>query len=422
MLIYATESVDFQGDGFFKALVAVITRLKIDDDYTTSSVDNSGFSSVVKDYTGLNVRLNFVPNDNNLEAFATLPTFDLNHPFLRLNIPANKVMGASDSMAVLKTLGDKIKGGIDKHKCQVSGFYSQIPLDVTISTGYLRSPIFTEEHIAAILIHEIGHLFTYFEYIGVVAFGSMVIAETSRQLLEVNSIEARMDIITYADDLLGVERHLPDDLDKMANNAETAHVILLRNYVAQTYTTGRFPVYDVRNVEQLADIFTVKHGAGRAMASAIQSIGQATFDTSNQSQAVFLIIGVLTGLNKIIQAIGGPGDAIISFFMSAPGVKIYDSPEDRIKFIRNILANEINEDFKGVDKDQIIKDVQAIDNILKTVKDKRRLIQIFWETIPSPASSRRKQEQAAKEFESILYNDLQYQAALISKTYNNVNN
>lgn len=413
MLTYATESIDFQGDNFFRSLVDVVTKLRLTRKYDTQAIQDSGFEAVVKDYTGMTVRLNIEFDNTSPTAYAILPDFDVNHPFVKpLAMNNNNAQRAGDSLNILAMLGKQLKGGIDLRAGRVSGFYSKLPLDVYVTSGLLNMSIVNSEHIAAMIIHEIGHHFTYFEFLGTVAFGSLVIGATAAKVMELTSDKERQDVIKQGSDLLGIDSHSNDDLDKMTTNPDSVHVVLLRNYMSQMYTNGNMTPYDYRNIEQAADTFATKHGAARYLADYINIMGSANFDKASMSRGLFMFVESGRVVYSLLQAMGGPASAIVSLYLSAPGVKIYDDPEARIRYIRQQLTGSVGE-VAGIDKTRLIRDVEVIDNILKDVKDKRNLITVFWETIPSSARSRRKQEQSAKELESLLYNDLQFQAERI---------
>lgn len=416
MLTYATESINFQGDRFFKSLVDVVTRLRITRRYDTDAINDSGFAETVKDYTGMTVRLNIEKNDLTPTAYARVPDFDVNHPFIK---PLARNNGTyhrvGDSLNILANLGKEMRGGINLKTGKVSGFYSTIPLDVFITTALLNLSVATSEHIAATLIHEIGHHFSYFEFLGVVAFGSIVVGATSARVMELHSDEERKDVIIMGSTLLGIDSYENDDLDKMVTNPENLHVVMLRNYVSKLYINGTTTPYDYRNSEQVADVFATRHGAGRYLADYITVIGKATFDAATASRGVFTFAETGHVIYSVLKGIGGPAHAITTFYYSAPGVKVYDDPEARIRFIRQQLTNSISET-EGMDKARLIRDVEVIDEILKDVEDKRDLITLFWESIPGPARSRRKQEEAAKQLESLLYNDLLFQAERVNET------
>lgn len=415
MITHGIESINFQGDRFFKSMVDVVTRLRMSSTYDTEAVNNSGFSATVKDFTGMTVRLNIEHNDTPT-VYARIPDFDMNHPFIKPLARANGTFHrAGDSLAILATLGKELRGGIDLKEGKVSGWYSTIPMDVFITTGMLNFQKATVENIAATLIHEIGHHFTYFQFLGVIAFGSLVVGATAARVMEIESAVERKDAIVFSSSLLGIESYQNDDLNNMVEHPENLHVVMLKNYISALYINGTSTPYDYRNSEQAADAFAVKHGAGRYLADYIRVIGLATFDAATTNRTLFTFVETGRVVYTILKALGGPAQAIASFYYSVPGVKPYDDPEARIRYIRQQLTGSV-QDTAGIDKTRLIRDVEIIDELLKTVNDKRNLITLFWESIPGPARSRRKQEIAAKELEGLLYNDLHFQAARVIET------
>lgn len=421
MITYANEAIDFKGRGLFKALSQVIFRLKMDGTYDTESILASGFTDTVRDYTGMDVRLNIIPNDSLSYAAARIPTFDINHPFLKTLEISNTRITANDSLQLLRKLSTRLKGGIDKKQGRVSGFYSEMTLDIEVTTGMFKMPTIMEEHIAGVLCHELGHLFTYFEFLGTIGFGSMVIGATAKRVMELEGSKERKDIITFGNELLGVDSFSEDDLDKLAADPSQTHVVMLRNYVSQPYLSSDTLPYDYRNIEQLADMFAVKHGAGKAIASYIEITGRANYDKTSLSTSMFIFTGVVSGAYRVLQAFGGPAHAVAALCLSAPGIKLYDDPEARIRYIRQYLASEINAEATGADKEGVSRDIEAIDSILDNVTDRRRLLTVFWESIPGKHNSRRKQEIAAKQLESMIYNDLTYQAEQLTNNVNTLN-
>lgn len=417
----AIESLNYQGNELHTKITEVVRFLRVDGRYNTDAILESLFSEYVRIRTGINVELVIAPDEEvGYNACVYLPTITKDHPWGKLFMP---VVTQSTGVRGIEALKDiKNKATIDLDNSKVGGVFSEIPSKVFIGRKLLSDVSFTAEEVSGIILHEIGHIFTYYQNLNMMAYGGITSLMVARELAGVKDPQQREFILVQAANTLGLDIA---DVQKTLQAPTQNEVLLLRDYATKHLNASTNPIYDIRNLEQMADHFAVKHGAGKDLASGLVKllkqfgapVTAIPYIVQEALNAVVIIGGiVLAGTMPPFHVAGYIGmiSAILALGVSVPGIKIYDSPEARIKHLRAMLVQDLARAKRIGDKDllkQINNQIASIDESAKAIKDRRPILTVFWESIPGFYNKAAKQEKAAKELEALLYNDLHYQSS-----------
>lgn len=421
----AIETLSYQGSGLHDKITEAVISLRADGSYTTKAINESLFSEYVRIRTGINVDLK-ITTDRSIagNALVYLPRITNDHPFVKLY--GIKILANSDGQYITRLKDCRNYATIDLENCKVGGVFSEVKCSIVISKDLIADEEMTSQEIAAILIHEIGHVFTYFQFTDMMTVGGFVSILTAREYAGIKDPSKKRYVVENAADVLGVDS---ETVEKTLSAPKDNDVLLLREFITGTFFNTSNPWYDLRNIEQLADQFCAKHGCGKHLATALVKMYKryghpsSSFFIHMMSEIVNLCNLLMAIIIPVSYMAATPASIIIGIglgvfyflILNTPQIKIYDDPEARLKFIRKTLTQDLKNSAYKADKEQqkrIMDDITAVDNAMKGIKDRKPFYVLVWESIPGLFNTIAKQEKAAKELESLMYNDLHYQSSL----------
>lgn len=392
--------------GLFNALIECIAKLRKSNTYTTQSIIESGINETINSFTQMRIMFH-VDAKYSEAAFITWPSIDKNHPFIANEI--RTLVQSDTGLTLIRALGGSMHGSIDMRNCRVDGIFKEIQGDITFGAGLLRSNRFSDAELAAIMLHEIGHLWTYFVYTGTIVLTSHVISAAAKAVYELEDTDKRVIILKEAEQVLGVEIDNHERIAAMPKQIRalaTESVFISAKAIQSQSETG-CSIYEMRSVEQLADRFATQHGAGPDLATGLDKLfrGYMHRSTLSTTEHTMLEIG------KLILFTGGlflfPVPLLMAVLFSNPMEKRYDDPEQRIKLIKQMIIDELKEDRIPIDRrKQLQDDIELLEVVEKGLNDKRTLLELFWTTIMPGGRAALRQEQAQKKIEELLNNEL----------------
>lgn len=406
------EFMEFQNDSFFKDLTTAIGLIRTYEKPTTKVVFESGLETLINRRLKTKIELQ-VRDTPTLMAYAALPDLNKTHPFMA-------IFGVSETDAQLGRFVANIDqtlrriGTVNIEQGEVSGVFSEIPVTVAISSGFFNSRA-SDAEIAAVILHEVGHVFTYFYYIlhGTIGgFISTAIAtaaagakgDSERKVLFEKGARA-MGI-----DNVGVSTLLHQTPDQISEVFQSLYVNETMNRLR---TQTGYGLYELKCCEQLADVFATRYGAGLALASGLFYLEKV--HQQPRSRAMYVASMACATVQKLLSPITSaqiPGTNPLILLLTGEEVSPYDSFPDRIKLIKQQMIEALK--VKGLDegdRKKFINDAEEIDRILKTVEYQPT----FFKRIRNVIFPRNKRKLNAlelqKTIEDMMYNETFIQAA-----------
>ena len=427
----AIESLTYQGNELHAKITEVVRFLRVESKYDTDAILQSMFSEYVRIRTGMNIQLKIMEDPRLVDnACVYLPRITKDHPFTK--VFEHRVTPTTSGPLLTKLKMGKSKGGVDLENGRVTGIYCEVPAEVWVEQSLFDENKYTAEEVAAIIVHETGHVFTYFQYIHTMGYGGFISLTAAREYAGIQDPKQRELIVQSASDILGLDAHTVEQCISSPSDGES---LLLREYTTKLVSNTGNNLYDFRNVEQLADQYCVKHGCGSHLAPALTKMYRRYGDTSTSFTAY--LSSELTGYlmffgGLAMAATAGPmtplfiaaRTAVAMYMMlllKNPGVRVYDTPEARVKNLKTMLTQDLRTMRKLGNDEQVKKIIEQIDYIeeaSKALKDRRSLVEIYWESIPGLAMTSAQQEKAAKQLESLLFNELHYHSAKFDQLAN----
>lgn len=424
-LTLSQEAIDRQSGDMFRELSETIEGMMQLTLVDQNDINQSRLTAVVRKYTGMEVTFSLVPNT--WDAYCHIVQVDRNHAFFH----QRSVLICHHANNYKSTNTESV-GHVDLKNGTVSGVFSKFPIKIGVGSLYITgmdgmADPFTAEEVAAILIHEIGHAFTTFEYLSRTVMTGLVIGSSVRATVGITDAQERSKIVMKAAknaDMKVDERFIEETLKIHGENAD---VVILSEHVRNLNTLSKTSIYDSRNCEQIADQFAVKHGAGGALGAALEKLHKYSYDINYRSTFMFVTIEVM----KIVAimffgvAVLLSGDllliglALIVLLTGIPGAKLYDDPKDRLIFIKRQMIDDLKklnhqEKKNAVVIADIVSAIEDLESRIDDVKDRKGLATAFWDAVTPWGRNREQQEAKAKLLEDSLNNDLFTKAAKIS--------
>lgn len=273
ILNLSIETIDFQSNSFGKELEMVFQNIldeKLNNKKLAKCEQKTTLESIIKKYTNLNIDIVL---DSDQVACVYLPVVHRNHLFFHNHFRDFYEM--KDTLEMFK----KVKESQDKHTVniktsKVTGIFSEMKTEIHISVNVLKQIGMNGAEITAITLHEIGHLFTLFEYMNRQHSTNQVLAGVVRSVTNKDSIQTREMIFEQAGVLIGGNK---DSLKELVNQEDlsiVSTIIFTKNIEFIKSELGT-EAYDFTTCEQLADQYAARQGYGRELITALDCFSKA---------------------------------------------------------------------------------------------------------------------------------------------------
>lgn len=420
----ALEAISHQTDGdvfhrvtaiFEHILQAVKQQRALRKASTLSKIiGDSGLIDFIADPKKIGVQIQIeISTDPNPFAAVIPPALDDNHPFY--NRTFRDMRSQSDLRTYLKDHGPIFEGQIDLNTGRVSGTYSELISTVYISAG-LFDGRFTSDEVAAIFLHEIGHIVTYMEYLGRTVTLNHVLATGLQHLSGITDRKQRVLICEAMTEKLDLsDEVVPTALAELSDNGA------LQMYVSSAYgnkevsATGT-PLYDGTTWEAMSDQFVTRHGGGRSLVVGLDKFYRMMTPELYFSYKVRLMQDALGTSAVIFSSMLYPVLGVMVAVMLVLGVQMqrlqsrYDTASDRARRVREDILVLIKSPTADRDVRQRAQtDIKAIDKVMDQYTEYVTLFDRFQKWRLS-SRRERKSTQVVQELERLFNNDLYVKA------------
>jgi len=441
-LSIATEAIHFQGDGFFKDLLADLATFPTDQRAAASNAEwenlEKRLSKTVLDRTGLIINFDLAVGATGSIFFTRL---DWSHIFNSYDFVA--IDNNDEIIKSINAFKKELSVSLDLKKCVATGSISKtIHGELSMSREMLYKEAFgakfTDEEYCSLLLHEIGHFWTSLEFLDRSVSTNQVLAELQRDLLNVKEPSKRATIIRTAGKDLGIDRNVVQSIE----NAEDMVVstVLLSNGMKAIRTQSGHSFYDMNTFEMLADQYAARHGAGAHLFSALNKLMKWNPDYSMQDRATLYytqaarFVGglVATVLGGGLVATGAPFMVIIGIVAAILGVGLiskedvspfepmYDSNHGRLVRLRNQQVQAIkvalargNTKFNAAYVKQLNEELAFMDKVLKLGSSEPTLVSKVFAFFNANAANRQANVTFQRQLEGLAHNDLYAKAAAL---------
>jgi hypothetical protein len=391
------ESIDFQPQTFFKELVVAFAALKgMKKEAAADSEIVGQLAAIIKHYTGLTVAINL----GDIEPSVDIPHVDRNHPLV--NAFVRNFVTSADGLAMINNANGAARGTVNLRTGKVSGIFSEIKSTINMPLKMVTEAKFTPEECSAIVLHEVGHLLTYYEYITRSVTTNQILAGVSKALDGSGTIEQREAVLINAKKALKLKDLNTSELAK-STNTKVAEIVVVSNIVRETESELGSNIYDLSTWEMLADQYVTRFGASRHLATGLDKIYRGMWNISFRSLPAYLAMEAL----KLVTLFFMPGIGIMLMAMDGAGDGTYDKPGMRMKRVRNQIVEAMKDKrLSKSDVERLQADLNTLDSVIADIEDRRQLVGVIWDVVIPSARKAVNQERLQQELEGFATNEL----------------
>ncbi|MDH2154346.1 hypothetical protein [Stenotrophomonas sp. GD03657] len=390
-----------------------------------------GMGDIVFRHTGMAIQFKLDMRPGLVNACAMPIILDGNSPFTQLM----RQLGYGFAIDNWTTTHEKIlplsrdlRGMIDLKKGRVSGVFSKIPTEIEMGSGLWLVAGLTAQEIAAICIHEIGHVFTYFEALLWTTTTNITLQCAKMDINKMPDGEQRLKLVFEVAEFMQVKLDAAEKLaDPQLADVKFYTIFLAAKADGNVRSSSGSLNYDMRSSEVVADQFAARHGSGRYLVTALHkmnvlydddSVKPVWFHFIAETKKILLAAGMITGAGMIAVPAGivigllWVFGALLYITGANPELKIYDDPKERLVRIRHDLVQSLKTlRYSPKERDILLRDLQEIDEIIKSVHDKRTVMNMLWILATSERRKQYSQMKIEQELEKLVDNDIFVRAA-----------
>lgn len=410
----ALESIDYQDLDFFNDLVGAFTDLKkLSKQELSSPEAGQLLAGVIKNHTGMTI----IPVLAELGPSVFVPRVSRNNPlindYIRSQIPN------ADGVKLINETKGFSRGSVNLQTGRVSGVFAELEVEIYFPEWVIKSSQFSAEECAAAILHELGHIFVYFECLVRTVRTNQVLAGVTRALDGSASQKERETIILSAKQALSLKTLDISELSRVTNS-KVVEAVVVSSLIEESRSELGSNIYDANNFEFLADQYAARHGAGRHMVTFFDKIHKSSKDMSTRSLSKYLYMEViksalLVGTVAFLPTVAGPIIGAIYLLMVANDNQWdteYDRPLIRVKRIRNeMIEAQKNPKIPPAQLKEMLEDVKVIDGLLADMNDRLQWFDLVLRYMSPSFRNRIDAEVLQQQLESLVANDLFSRAA-----------
>lgn len=442
-LFLGLESIDFQTDNFGSQIEAVlygmVDFIKERDGQSIDSIrvdlSKSEHPKILAETIFKRLGIRVKPILNTASFGAIMPFFvNENHVLLDKMWRGQVAAELPDQAKLLKTFKGKT-GTVDLKTAHLGGIFSEYVHDMWLDmVGHALEYKTSVPEVTAIILHELGHAFTYYEMANRLEETNQVLAHLSVELRGENNGQKKKVIFKELASTFGMSNDEFDDLVEEKNQVILG-LKFFKKYIKFVQSQMPNSKYNETASEQLADNFAARFGYGRELVSGLQKINlmfgspeanQENADVMWMMELLFvhfltfaaLLSPLLIGINAY--AILMPIMWVFIFFNSGEDKQdmTYDRLKMRYKRVRQQSIEMIQK--LDMDKDQlrkVVDDIHFMDNIIQNAVMYRSIYNKLANFVFSSAKEAKKDIELQYLIEELTHSDLFLKSAELKVIY-----
>ena len=398
------ESIAFQNTTFFDELTLAFDEVKnLKETDVGDSEPIYRISKIIKNHTNLNITIDA---ENDYPPCIDIPNIDRNNPLI--NAAQRAIVNSTDGLTMIESSNEVLHGTVNIKTAKVSGVFSDIKAKMYLGKAFIQGNKYSSQELAAITLHEVGHLFTYFEFITRTVRTNQVLAGLSKILDGSENQEKREVALLSAKKALKLDKL---DLSQLKDvNTKTTQVVLIDALVKETRTELGYNLFAESSWEYLCDQFSARHGAGVHLATALSKIYKSHYNISYRSLAVYLAVEMIKVI--LIANLAFLGILFLLVMFDSQDGGGYDLPSARLKRIRDQATQYFkNKQISDVERRRILDEIESIDKLLAEMTNRKQLFTYIHEFFSKRTRDERAYRKLQYELEDIAMNDLYVKAA-----------
>lgn len=422
--LVAAESIRFQDKKKLAALAELVEAFRRAGDFSPAGYENSGIEKWVLENCGITI---FFRNGSEIGlaayAFAGVepPKLDANNPIVS-NLHRQYYRGNNDLDAYTKFIKEnELAGSFDDSNAKISGDLSKVSSPLYVTPVLMDGLKMTDYEIAAIILHEVGHVYYYFRSLmrGVVV--NLIADAAANRMMGMESDVEKLRVIKDVERMLNTKIDQPETICKEFKKENIYIHLVTATLLERPNITGG-EGFGNRSWERAADDYAARFGAAPHLATGLYKLETAPMYLLRSSSYMNMGVHLTLELGRVSLLVLWSttpmglllATASIAFGLLAndPSATIYDPPQERFETMRRALVEELktlegaNTKAANAHRQRILEGISQIDDLLKVVKDKDNLYAYIYKNLIPSGRRERDAVDYQRDVESYLSNDL----------------
>lgn len=367
---------------------------------TRRAVAESKIFSIIKDELNLNISCNY--EQGMASAYIAMPLLNEDHPFLKRYVAS---VASGDAIALINKYNGVVEGGFDSQG-KATGIFAELTTNMVITSGLFDSK-FTDENVAAVICHEIGHYRTSLSALKYAFTTSHLIRTTVEAFLDNKNREERTRLVLALENATGTTINSREKVvDSNDNELITTVIVGAATSVKSELNTNAF---DVSQCEQAADQFAVACGAELELIDALNKI--SWYFTPSRIPRPLYYLFEIAGLVKYFFLAHIPIGAIMiaaKFILTGnPLATTYNKTEERMRRVRQAAVVESKAPWLTKEqRKSIAARIKDMDEIIALHKDRPSIFELFFTLLVPSGRSNAKNTDIVRLYEELTSNEL----------------
>jgi hypothetical protein len=374
----ATETIEFQSNAtFFKELTEYLGSIRdfnpyLEDEKYFNSPEVNKISEIIAKHTGLKVviKAGKIKNLVGIRIPFITPNHILDPNWFKYYFTE---MYSGGKKLLEKVQENSVRGSVDLKQAKVSGVFTDLENYLEFDRAFLsKQSVFTPSEAAATILHEIGHVFTYLEFLNRVVSTNQVLAGMVRSLDKTVPDEIRKTVLAKGADLVRMNDEQRRVVLNSSDEKEIA-VIVMDAAIYRSRSELGCNIYDSTSSEYLADQFCTRMGAGKDLVLALDKFNRA-YAPSNLMRVFEFTYSFIRFSLMMLGTLGLWFGLLI--FSVRKSEEVYDTDFSRFNRIRHQNTEWLKD--KNLPKEkisQLIKDNEEIDKVISLYKENLPMIE-----------------------------------------------
>lgn len=365
---FGMEAIAYQSkDRVFQDLTKLFQKL-LDSDSSNYSrtISESGIEEYMLKEFGILHTLR-VENYGSPNAYVIPPDMKKNHVLLTSH--QNHFVNAKETLKYLKSSKLRVlQASVDRSSGKISGIFSKMDSQVVLTSGLLEGN-FTAAEITAVYLHEIGHIWSYFECMALVASTNYALEAVAQALKGTNDVQLNVALIAAVGDVTGTDlRDIYPVAESRIDN-ELQLVVVNEVYKKRISNTENGNLYDTTGWEFQADQFVGRLGGSKHLATALTRITRSWAEPAYMNTALWLFLQIFSVTGALLGPVIIPLAIFALYLLTGihPEESTYDKPKERLRRMELELRGSLK--YANLSKERILQTLADLEVIGKLVDE-----------------------------------------------------
>lgn len=380
----ALEAIDFQGPEFANKLISLfeVVLASTTAKLATESKARQEIINLTFKTTGIKINLVF---EDDWDNYTIAPYINGNHIFTD---PLFRGFQTNDTNRLLTVMQNfKSRTFVDLKNAKVGGFFSEVESPIHLGWYDLQVLKVSAKECVAVFLHELGHIFTTYEFYTRTIFTNQALACVARSLNSVSmqpSDPKHQYVLKKLGEVIADDENYYQEITDVKDGTVITSVIIGKTFRPE-FSDMKTIGYDYSSCEAQADAFAARFGLGRELvtylAKSHKLYGTAEYSSAERLNIIFSEMTTLVFLPTIsiaVSIITGNVSVLLllllsfmSLLLSGDTFKDFTYDDLKVRFARikeQLIASIKSKKISDKDKKTVLQSIKEIESAMAEAK------------------------------------------------------